>query len=136
MNISVIGTGYVGLVQGVILADFGLNVTCMDVDLEKIERLRRGELPIYEPGLKELLDKNTESGRLNFTSEMKQAVESAEVIFIAVGTPPADDGSADLKSVLSVATSIAHYINDYKVVVDKSTVPVGTARLVKETIQK
>ena len=136
MNISVIGTGYVGLVQGVILADFGLNVTCMDVDKAKIERLKNGDVPIYEPGLEELMLNNIEQGRLTFTFDMKLAVESADIVFIAVGTPPADDGSADLKYVLDVARSIGKYINGYKVIVDKSTVPVGTARLVKRTIQE
>ncbi len=136
MNISVIGTGYVGLVQGVILADFGLQVTCMDVDQKKIDRLVAGDVPIYEPGLAELMHKNTAAGRLSFTSDMKQAVQSADSIFIAVGTPPADDGSADLRYVLAVAKSIGEYLNGYKVVVDKSTVPVGTARKVKEAIQK
>ncbi|OQY31734.1 MAG: UDP-glucose 6-dehydrogenase [Spirochaetaceae bacterium 4572_59] len=135
MNISVIGTGYVGLVQGVILADFGLNVVCMDVDQDKIDRLNSGEVPIYEPGLSELMHKNVADGRLKFSSDMKMAVETADTIFIAVGTPPAADGSADLKYVLSVAKSIGEHLNGYKVVVDKSTVPVGTARLVKQTIQ-
>ena len=136
MNISVIGTGYVGLVQGVVLADFGLQVTCMDVDQKKIDKLKAGKIPIYEPGLAELMNKNVDAGRLFFTSDMKEAVESADSIFIAVGTPPADDGSADLRYVLAVAKSIGEYLNDYKVVVNKSTVPVGTARKVKETIQK
>lgn len=135
MNISVIGTGRVGLVQGVILAEFGHNVICMDVDKQKIEELNRGDVRIYEPGLAELMQKTAEGGHLQFTSDMKQAVEEAEVIFIAVGTPPADDGSADLKYVLAVAQSIGEYLDGYKVVVDKSTVPVGTAGLVKETIQ-
>ncbi|QEN06955.1 UDP-glucose/GDP-mannose dehydrogenase family protein [Oceanispirochaeta crateris] len=136
MNISVIGTGYVGLVQGVILADFGLQVICMDVDQKKIDRLNAGDVPIYEPGLSELMHKNVEAGRLRFSSDMKEAVESADSIFIAVGTPPADDGSADLRYVLAVAKGIGEYLNGYKVIVDKSTVPVGTARLVGETIQK
>ncbi len=118
------------------MADFGLQVTCMDVDQKKIDRLKAGEVPIYEPGLAELMHKNTASGRLIFSSDMKEAVESADSIFIAVGTPPADDGSADLRYVLAVAKSIGEYLNGYKVVVDKSTVPVGTARKVKETIQK
>ncbi|MBP0957357.1 MAG: UDP-glucose/GDP-mannose dehydrogenase family protein [Oscillospiraceae bacterium] len=136
MNIGVIGTGYVGLVQGVIMSEFGMNVTCMDVASEKIEKLRKGILPIYEPGLKELLDKNVSLGRLKFSTDMKETVENSEVLFIAVGTPPKDDGSADLKYVMSVAESIGKALNGYKVIVDKSTVPVGTGRIVKSVIQK
>lgn len=135
MRIGVIGTGYVGLVQGVILAEFGLDVICMDVIEEKINMLKQGVVPIYEPGLKELLDKNVEAGRLSFSTDMKNTVESTDVIFIAVGTPPKDDGSADLKYVIEVAKSIGQYLNGYKVIVDKSTVPVGTGQMVKETIQ-
>lgn len=136
MKIGVVGTGYVGLVQGVIMAEFGLDVICMDVSEEKIESLRNGIVPIYEPGLKELLDKNMKAGRIQFTTDMKFTTENSEVIFIAVGTPPALDGSADLHFVLEVAKSIGQYMNGYKVVVDKSTVPVGTGKLVRETIQK
>ena len=136
MKIGVIGTGYVGLVQGVIMAEFGLNVICMDVSEEKIENLKKGIIPIYEPGLKELLEKNMEAGRIEFTTDMKYTTENSDVIFIAVGTPPALDGSADLHFVLEVAKSIGQYMNSYKVVVDKSTVPVGTGKLVRETIQK
>ena len=136
MKIGVVGTGYVGLVQGVIMAEFGLDVICMDVSEEKIESLRNGVVPIYEPGLKELLDKNMKAGRIQFTTDMKFTTENSEVIFIAVGTPPALDGSADLHFVLEVAKSIGQYMNGYKVVVDKSTVPVGTGKLVRETIQK
>ena len=136
MKIGVIGTGYVGLVQGVIMAEFGLDVICMDVSEEKIESLRNGIVPIYEPGLKELLDKNMKAGRIEFTTDMKYTTENSEVIFIAVGTPSALDGSADLHFVLEVAKSIGQYMNGYKVVVDKSTVPVGTGKLVRETIQK
>ena len=136
MQISVIGTGYVGLVQGVVLADFGLKVICMDTDEKKIENLKKGNLPIYEPGLAELLNKNMQAGRIKFTSMMKDAVENSEVIYIAVGTPPREDGSADLKHVLEVAKSIGKHINAYKVVVNKSTVPVGTGRLVKEVIKE
>jgi UDPglucose 6-dehydrogenase len=126
MNLSVIGTGYVGLVQGVIMADFGHNVICMDVDEKKIENLRNGIIPIYEPGLTELLEKNIRDGRISFTTEMKKTTENSDVIFIAVGTPPQDDGSADLKYVYKVAENIGKYINNYKVIVNKSTVPVGT----------
>ena len=136
MKIGVVGTGYVGLVQGVILSEFGLEVTCVDTNIEKIEMLKNGGVPIYEPGLEPLLKKNIEAGRLQFTSEIKEAVETSEVLFIAVGTPPADDGSADLRYVLEVANSIGEHMNGYRVVVDKSTVPVGTGKLVKETIQK
>jgi UDPglucose 6-dehydrogenase len=135
MKIGVVGTGYVGLVQGVIMAEFGLEVICMDVDPKKIEKLQKGVVPIYEPGLEELLEKNMKAGRIKFTTDIKDTVENSEVIFIAVGTPPADDGSADLKYVLGVAKSVGEYLNDYKVVVNKSTVPVGTGKLVKETIQ-
>lgn len=136
MKIGVVGTGYVGLVQGVIMAEFGLNVICMDVSEEKIENLKKGIIPIYEPELKELLEKNMKAGRIEFTTDMKYSTENSEVIFIAVGTPPALDGSADLHFVLEVAKSIGQYMNGYKVVVDKSTVPVGTGKLVRETIQK
>lgn len=136
MRIGVVGTGYVGLVQGVIMAEFGLNVICMDISEEKINSLKNGEIPIYEPGLKELLEKNMKAERIEFTTDMKYVTENSDVIFIAVGTPPALDGSADLHFVLEVATNIGKYMNGYKVVVDKSTVPVGTGKLVRETIQK
>lgn len=136
MRIGVVGTGYVGLVQGVIMAEFGLNVICMDVSEEKINSLKNGVVPIYEPGLKELLEKNMKAERIEFTTDMKYTTENSDVIFIAVGTPPALDGSADLRFVLEVATNIGKYMNGYKVVVDKSTVPVGTGKVVRETIQK
>ncbi len=136
MNIGVIGTGYVGLVQGVILAEFGMNVICMDVAEEKIIQLKRGELPIYEPGLKELMDKNFKEKRLHFTTDIQETVSKSDVIFIAVGTPPKDDGSADLKYVLQAATDIAIHMNDYKVIVNKSTVPVGTGEMVNNTISR
>ena len=136
MNISVIGTGYVGLVQGVVLSDFGLNVICMDTNKEKIDMLLNGDVPIYEPGLRELVEKVRESGRISFTTDIKKTVENSDVIFIAVGTPPKEDGSADLQYVLSVAKEIGKHINGYKVVVDKSTVPVGTGRMVAKAIQE
>ncbi|WP_302162989.1 UDP-glucose/GDP-mannose dehydrogenase family protein [uncultured Fusobacterium sp.] len=136
MKIGVVGTGYVGLVQGVIMAEFGLNVICMDVSEKKINSLKNGIVPIYEPGLKELLEKNMKAERIEFTTDMKYTTENSDVIFIAVGTPPALDGSADLHFVLEVATNIGKYMNGYKVVVDKSTVPVGTGKVVRETIQK
>ena len=136
MKIAVIGTGYVGLVQGVIMADFGADVICMDIDKEKIEILKKGVVPIFEPGLQELLTKNIKAKRIKFTADMKTAVENSDVIFIAVGTPPAEDGSADLKYVLGAAQEIGKFINGYKVIVNKSTVPVGTGKFVKETVQK
>lgn len=136
MKIGVIGTGYVGLVQGVIMADFGSNVICMDIDEDRIKKLQVGESPIFEPGLKELLLKNIKEKRISFTTDIKKVIEDSEVLFIAVGTPANEDGSADLHYILEVAENIGTYINGYKVIVDKSTVPVGTGKLVRETIEK
>ena len=136
MKITVVGSGYVGLVSGACLSDVGHIVTCVDNNKEKIDMLNRGEMPIFEKGLKELVQNNVEDGRLFFTTDIKKATEDAQVIFIAVGTPPDGDGSADLQYVLAVAKDIGTFMNDYKVVVDKSTVPVGTADLVKSTIYK
>jgi UDPglucose 6-dehydrogenase len=136
MKIAVIGTGYVGLVAGTCFADTGNEVTCVDVDLEKIKKLNDGIIPIYEPGLHDLVNSNVKEERLSFTTDMKTAVEDSEIIFIAVGTPPDEDGSADLKYVLAVARDIGTYMNGYKVVVDKSTVPVGTAEKVAAEIRK
>lgn len=133
-SITVIGTGYVGLVTGTCLAECGLDVTCIDIDEIKIEKLLRGVVPIYEPGLDSLVTKNVENGRLKFSTNLKWGIENAEVIFIAVGTPPQEDGSADLRHVEAVAKSIGRYINGYKVVVNKSTVPVGTGKRVKQII--
>ncbi|NHH85612.1 UDP-glucose/GDP-mannose dehydrogenase family protein [Cobetia sp. MB87] len=127
MKITVFGTGYVGLVTGTCLADVGHDVICMDVDAAKIDGLKQGEIPIFEPGLESMVLRNVEAGRLNFTTDARQAVEHGVLQFIAVGTPPDEDGSADLKYVLSVATTIGEHMNDYKVIIDKSTVPVGTA---------
>jgi len=135
-NIGVIGTGYVGLVQGVIMAEFGMNVTCMDVVSKKIEKLKKGILTIYEPGLKELLDKNVSSDRLHFTTDIQDTVKNSDVIFIAVGTPPQDDGSADLQYVKAVAKNIGEYMNGYKVIVDKSTVPVGTGKMARDIVSE
>ncbi len=135
VNIGVVGTGYVGLVQGAVLAEFGMNVICMDVIDDKIKKLQNSEVPIYEPGLKELLDRNVKAGRLEFTTDIKVTTENSDVIFIAVGTPPKEDGSADIKHILQAAKDIAEYLNGYKVIAIKSTVPVGTGKLVKGTIQ-
>ncbi len=135
-QISIIGTGYVGLVGGVCLAEFGNNIINVDIDEKKIEMLNKGEIPIYEPGLKEMFDRNKESGRIRFTTDVEGAIKESEVIFIAVGTPPQGDGSADLKYVLDVARSIGKYMNGYKVIVDKSTVPIGTGRKVAGVIKE
>lgn len=135
MNIAIVGTGYVGLVSGTCFADTGANVTCIDVDEKKIERLNNGEIPIYEPGLDELVVKNVKAGRLKFSSDLASVLNDQEIVFSAVGTPPDEDGSADLKYVLQVAKTIGENLNKYIVVVTKSTVPVGTAKKVRETIQ-
>lgn len=129
-NITVVGSGYVGLVSGACLADFGNKVICMDNDEAKIKALKEGIIPIYEPGLKDLVQKGVSCSRLSFTTSLEQAILSSDVIFIAVGTPPQDDGSADLQYVESVARGIAPFITSYKVIVDKSTVPIGTAKKV------
>jgi UDPglucose 6-dehydrogenase len=136
MHIAVIGTGYVGLVTGACFAEFGVDVTCVDIDSEKIARLTAGEMPIYEPGLEQLVIKNMQSGRLQFTTDIKQAVEQALVIFLAVGTPPKSDGSPDLSFVEAAASSVAEHMNGYKVVVTKSTVPIGTGEHLRKRIRE
>lgn len=136
MHISIVGTGYVGLVTGTCFAEFGNDVICVDIDEAKIRDLQQGILPIYEPGLDVMVAKNVKEGRLTFTTSIREAVERSLVIFIAVGTPPKDDGSADLSYVESVAKDIARYMNGYKVVVNKSTVPVGAGKWIREVIQK
>ncbi|HKZ78295.1 MAG TPA: UDP-glucose/GDP-mannose dehydrogenase family protein [Pyrinomonadaceae bacterium] len=136
MHIAVIGTGYVGLVTGACFAEFGVDVTCVDVDEEKIARLNGGHMPIYEPGLEQLVAKNTQSGRLHFTTDIKQAVEQALVIFLAVGTPPGLDGSPDLSFVEAAARSVANHMNGYKVIVTKSTVPIGTGEYLRKLIRE
>ena len=135
MRIAVVGTGYVGLVVGACFSDTGNDVVCADVDTSKIDALNRGEIPIYEPGLDELVERNVTDGRLSFTTDAASAVRDAEIVFVAVGTPEGEDGSADLQYVLAVAETIGDNMTDYKVVVDKSTVPVGTARKVEEVIR-
>jgi UDPglucose 6-dehydrogenase len=136
VNIAVIGTGYVGLVTGAGLSDFGNEVICVDVDRRKIEALERGEIPIYEPGLDAIVSRNVEEGRLRFTTDLASAVQKARAIFIAVGTPPKADGSADLRYVAEVARSIAEHLNGPKLVITKSTVPIGTGRLIQKIIEE
>jgi UDPglucose 6-dehydrogenase len=136
MRVAVIGTGYVGLVAGTCLADSGNDVICVDIDKKKIDALNNGDIPIYEPGLEEMLRRNVTQERLFFTTDIKSAVKKSLIIMIAVGTPPDEDGSADLKHVLAVARDVGKYANGFKVVVDKSTVPVGTADKVKAEISK
>jgi UDPglucose 6-dehydrogenase len=136
MKISIVGTGYVGLVSGTCFAETGLDVTCVDIDTAKIEKLNNGIIPIYEPGLKEMLDRNVKKDRLHFTTSLKNSLVDTESVFIAVGTPPDEDGSADLKYVLGVAREIGQYMTDYLVVVTKSTVPIGTAKKVKAAVQE
>src|SRR5689334_5609116 len=136
MKIAVIGTGYVGLVLGACLAENGNDVTCVDKDDAKVRRLRRGIMPIYEPGLEEMVRRNRSEKRLEFTTDLPRSVRAASIVFIAVGTPQHEDGSADLTHVLGVAREIAHAMNGYKVIVDKSTVPVGTAARVRATIER
>ena len=134
MNVSIYGSGYVGLVTGACLAEVGNDVVCMDIDTDKIDKLNNGQIPIYEPDLEPMIKRNMEAGRLRFTTSAEEAVAHGLFQFIAVGTPPDEDGSADLRHVLTVASSIAEHMNDYRVIVDKSTVPVGTADRVKETM--
>ena len=134
MKVTIFGTGYVGLVTGACLAEMGNHVVCVDIDAGKVERLKRGEIPIYEPGLESIVQSNHASGRLDFTTEAAPAIAHGELIFIAVGTPPDEDGSADLQYVQKVASTIGRHLQRYAVVVNKSTVPVGTADRVRETV--
>ncbi len=136
MKISVVGTGYVGLVSGTCFAETGAEVCCIDIDEVKVNNLKKGEIPIYEPGLESILTRNTEKERLLFSTSIKDGIQDSEVVFIAVGTPPDEDGSADLKHVLKVASDIGKHINDYMLIATKSTVPVGTAEKVKSAIQE
>jgi len=135
-RIAVVGTGYVGLVTGTCFAETGNNVVCIDIDEQKVEKMKKGEVPIYEPHLESLFERNIEGGRLSFTTSLVEGIKDAEIIFLALPTPPGEDGSADLSYILGVAEELGELIDDYKVIVDKSTVPVGTADLVKEAIAK
>ncbi|HLU17895.1 MAG TPA: UDP-glucose 6-dehydrogenase, partial [Edaphocola sp.] len=136
MKIIVVGTGYVGLVTGACLADIGVEVVCVDVDEQKTENLKKGILPIYEPGLDAIVKNNFEKGRLHFSTSLPDNIAGAAAIFICVGTPPGEDGSADMQYVLAVAEEIGAHINDYVVVITKSTVPVGAAQMVRAAINK
>ena len=136
MNVCVIGTGYVGLVTGATFADLGNEVVCVDKDESKIARLQRGEMPIYEPGLEEIVRRNMEEGRISFTTDIGEGVRRSLVIFIAVGTPPKDNGETDLSQVESAAIEIAHNMDSYKIIVNKSTVPVGTGDLVRRIVEQ
>jgi UDPglucose 6-dehydrogenase len=135
MNIAVVGTGYVGLVTGTCFAETGNNVVCVDIDEKKVEMLKKGVVPIYEPGLELLFQRNTKQGRLHFTTDLLEAVDTAEIIFLALPTPPGEDGSADLRYILGVASQLGKMIKSYKVIVDKSTVPVGTSEKVSKVIE-
>lgn len=135
MNIAIVGTGYVGLVSGTCFAEMGVNVTCVDIDEEKVDKLRRGVIPIYEPGLDEMVRRNVDAGRLRFTTDLTEVLDDVEVVFSAVGTPPDEDGSADLKYVLAVAETFGRNVNKYTILVTKSTVPVGTAEKVKHRVR-
>ena len=136
MNIAIVGTGYVGLVSGACFAEVGVNVTCIDIDKDKILRLTRGEIPIYEPGLDELVKRNVKAGRLRFTTELAEVIDDVEAVFCAVGTPPDEDGSADLSHVIEVARSFGRLIKRYSLLVTKSTVPVGTSAIIKRVIEE
>ena len=136
MKLTIIGTGYVGIVSGTGLANLGNDVTCVDIDKEKIDMLSNGIVPIYEPGLEEIFKRNLEGKRLGFTTDLKSAVLASEIIFICVGTPCDEANGADLTAVISVAGEIGRHMNGYKIVVNKSTVPVGTADLVKKTVKE
>jgi len=135
MNIAVVGTGYVGLVTGACFASSGNNVVCVDIDKNKIDRLKKGIIPFFEPGLEDIVKTNIEDKRLSFTTDIKNAIENSSIIFIAVGTPQSENGAADISYVLTVAKSIGEYINDYKIIVTKSTVPVGTTEKVRDSIK-
>ena len=136
MNIAIVGTGYVGLVSGACFAEVGIDVTCVDIDADKIEKLKEGKIPIYEPGLEDLVTRNTKAGRLHFTTDLRNCIDNTDVVFCAVGTPPDEDGSADLRYVEAVAREFGSMINRYTIFVTKSTVPVGTYKIVRRVIDE
>ncbi len=136
MNIAIVGTGYVGLVSGTCFSEMGINVTCVDIDEKKIQKLKEGVMPIYEPGLEDLVARNVKAGRLHFTTDLTSCLDDVEIVFSAVGTPPDEDGSADLRYVLEVARTVGRHINKHVVLVTKSTVPVGTAKKVRAAVQE
>lgn len=136
MNIAIVGTGYVGLVSGACFSEMGIDVTCVDIDENKITKLLNGEMPIYEPGLDDLVARNVKADRLHFTTDLTSCLDKAEIVFSAVGTPPDEDGSADLKYVLEIARTVGRYIKKHVVLVTKSTVPVGTAEKVRVAVQE
>ena len=136
MKIAIVGTGYVGLVSGTCFSEMGVDVTCVDIDQKKIHELQRGVIPIYEPGLEDMVYKNIKAGRLHFITDITDVLNDVDVVFSAVGTPPDEDGSADLRYVLEVARTVGKNLNKYVLFVTKSTVPVGTARKVQETIRE
>lgn len=136
MNIAIVGTGYVGLVSGACFAEVGIDVTCVDIDVDKIEKLKEGKIPIYEPGLEDLVTRNTKAGRLHFTTDLRNCIDNTDVVFCAVGTPPDEDGSADLRYVEAVAREFGSLINRYTIFVTKSTVPVGTYKIVRRVIDE
>lgn len=135
MHIAIVGTGYVGLVSGACFSEMGINVTCVDIDKNKIEQLKNGQMPIYEPGLDEIVERNVKAGRLHFTTDLTSCIDNVDIIFSAVGTPPDEDGSADLKYVMDVARTVGLHMNKYLVLVTKSTVPVGTAKIIRGVVQ-
>src|SRR6185369_9815438 len=136
MNIAVVGTGYVGLVTGTCFAEMGNHVICVDIDAKKVESMRNGVIPIYEPHLDALFERNIKQGRLSFTTNLEEAIKPAQVIFLALPTPPGEDGSADLSYILGVAAQLGNMMGEYKIIVNKSTVPVGTAEKVKAAVAK
>ena len=136
MKITIVGTGYVGLVTGACFSEVGIDVTCVDIDEKKIENLKKGIIPIYEPGLEDMVERNVQKGRLHFSTNISECLDGVSVVFGAVGTPPDEDGSADLKYVLQVAKDVAENMSDYLIMVTKSTVPVGTAEKVRTTMNE